>query len=146
MATSELVMRDGRRVSPCTEQAIDRAFMTAVLLTRSSHRAERAVTRAILSDDCVSRGEEILRSTVEAAIDADVPVPPVKTEETAAAISALPPGLQAIIQLTTQLRQCMVLRVLLGWSRTDCAAMLRMSLAEIDEYTSAATCALACLV
>jgi DNA-directed RNA polymerase specialized sigma24 family protein len=132
-------------MGPCTEQAIGKAFVTAVLLTRSAQRAEGAVTRAILSNACDSRADEILRSTVEAAIDADIPMSPVKLEDTVAAVSALPPGLRGIVQLATQLRHCMVLRVLLGWPRTECAAMLRLSLAEIDEYTSAAACALACI-
>jgi DNA-directed RNA polymerase specialized sigma24 family protein len=102
-------------------------------------RAESALLEAIQllhADDPVTDG--LLRGTVRASMRASHGVPEQHEEELTQASSMLPRELQQVLRLSRDLRQCFVLRFLLGLSRKVCARLLHAELSEIDEHTFAA--------
>jgi DNA-directed RNA polymerase specialized sigma24 family protein len=123
---------------------LGKAFLTAILLTRSSRRAEAAVQAAIQSwnpDD--PREEPLICAAVQSALgvaaDALAPEP----EEFASAVSLVPDALRMVMVLPAQQRLCLVLRVLLGMPLHACARMLELNASDVDRLTCAATSALA---
>jgi len=119
-------------------EAASRAFVAAFLLCGNATQAEVAVLKSIelLNGDGES-GDELIRETVHAAIEPeDAPGQPPK--ETDPAYSMLPFELKRVLQLPRYLRQCFVLRVLLGLSREACAGLLHSKSQQVDEGASAA--------
>jgi DNA-directed RNA polymerase specialized sigma24 family protein len=128
--------RQGKRA---TDHAISRAFLTAHLLTANREQAESAVLEAILHWDLEEGTEEVFLHRVAcAAIQAQVEYESSNAGEPAPAELLLPVELQAVLDLSPQLRRCFVLRVLVGLSRQVCARLLDLSVLIVDQYTCAA--------
>jgi hypothetical protein len=131
---------------PVMNNAPCKAFITALLLTGSLERAETAVLEGVrFSDLEETAGKSLLQGAVEASIPSHSEIPEQRTEELDKASSILPFELQRVLRLSTDLRHCFVLRVLLGLPREVCARMLRLDIRQIAERTSAAMQELAIL-
>jgi hypothetical protein len=120
-------------------RTLGQTFRTALLLTASVERAETALLGAIESlhpEDSLAHG--LLRGAVRASVRASVGVPEQREEELTQASSMLPCELQHVLRLSRDLRQCFVLRFLVGLSRKVCARLLDPEFSQIDEHTFAA--------
>jgi len=119
-------------------EAASRAFVTAFLLVGDAERAEAAVLKSIAStnfDD--ESGDEMIRKTVNDAMEPDE-MPGRFSGTLEPAFSMLPLQLQRVMQLPHYLRQCFVLRVLVGLPREVCARLLHSNIGEIDRCARAA--------
>jgi hypothetical protein len=122
--------------TPITEEAMDRAYITALLLTGSRQGAEAAVLEGIRTmeqDDVLS--DALLQATLTASV--------AWPAEQEGDVSSLPPELRRVLGLPPDLRRCYVLRVLAGLPRDVCAGMLNTGIHHIDELVCAAARALA---
>ena len=120
------------------QEAAARAFVTALLLAGDAERAEAAVLRGIGSTSADSEcGEELIRRTVSAAIEPEE-LPAQPSMEREPADSTLPFELQRVLRLPRYLRQCFVLRVLVGLPSEACARLLHSKVQQIDDATCAA--------
>jgi hypothetical protein len=114
-------------------KTVDKAFITALLLTGSAKRAEAAILHAnvALNLDNTS-GEALLREAVSAAIES-----PSETLEQPEVLERasfmLPFELRRVLRLPPALRHCFVLRFLVGLSREGCARLLRLEIRQVDE-------------
>jgi DNA-directed RNA polymerase specialized sigma24 family protein len=115
-------------------RAIDRAFVTAMLLTGSSRRAEAVVLDAI---NLWNPNEPFEEAIIRGAIQTETL--PVSPEES----STLPPELSGVLHLPPRFRQSFVLRILMSLPAQDCARLLHLETHQVDEYASAAALALA---
>jgi DNA-directed RNA polymerase specialized sigma24 family protein len=119
-------------------EGVDKAFVTAFLLSGNAKRAESAVSQSIERMAIEgSYGEELLQGAVRAAVrpqEAPWGLP----QEWEAASSKLPLELQRVLCLTPYLRQCFVLRVLLGLSSIACAVLLDSDADQVDRAARAA--------
>jgi hypothetical protein len=122
------------------EHSVSRAFRTAHLLTGSVQLAESAVLGAIDSCDWDGGTEDALfRYAVHAAVQDPAEDPRVSALNPAKSTeSSLPVELQAVLNLSQNVRRCFVLRVLAGWPRQTCARLLHLSAQEVDRFTRAA--------
>jgi len=119
------------------EHTMSKAFRTAHLLTASIEQAERAVIAAMDSWEPDGGDEALFHQVVYAAVRAqvrDIAPSPGEPDSTA----FLPTELQAVIHLSPELRNCFVLRILVGMSRQACARLLDLHCRQVDEYTCAA--------
>ena len=124
---------------PNFRRTIGKAFLAAHLLTASAERAETALMEAIVAWDPEDENEEALfRRVLDAAAnDRHSSVAPgAKTGDPAE--TSLPPELQGVLNLSSQLRRCFVLRTLVGLSRPACARLLDLNGGGVDRYTSEA--------
>ena len=117
---------------------IDRAFLAAHLLTGGSEKAECAIMEAIASWGSDQSEDELFDQVLRAAVRNTVEDEQLLVNQAGLPGASLPSELQAVLRLAPQLRQCYVLRVLVGLPRQMCASMLRLSLQRVDQYTSAA--------
>jgi hypothetical protein len=112
--------------------ALDMAFRTALLLAGNTKTAEAAVMDGIgACEDLSNRGLliEVVRSTIQRRTEpADAPE----------AIKLLPPELRYLFMLQPLLRDCFVLRVLVGLSPEICAELLKVSFTEFENAVCAA--------
>jgi DNA-directed RNA polymerase specialized sigma24 family protein len=115
-------------------ESICKAFVTAVLFSGSTERAEAAMLDGIASG---VDGEELVGHTVTALLERD------GVGESADAPASLPEGLRNVLRLPADLRRCFVLRVLMGWPRERCAELLRREAGEVDRAASLAAMELA---
>jgi len=112
------------------ERTLGRALYAAHLLTASIRQAEAAVVKAIDWFDPDRDDEDTLfRYALRAAVEAPAEH---QMESTG---SPLPVELQAILNLTRELRHCFVLRVLIGMSKQACAQLLGLNVHIVDECT-----------
>jgi hypothetical protein len=126
-----------------TSEYLATPFLTAFLLTGSAKRAEAAMLEGIRAwDGEVDPDEELLRNTVRAALGRRQTSRLQPAEETAQA-PQLPVELQRVARLPLDLRQCYVLRLLVGWSREACARLLFLDTDAVDRDTGLAAQALA---
>lgn len=127
-----------------TNGVIQRTFMTSLLLSGSTERAEAAVLEAIRClDSGDASGETLLWRAIEAAIAPPPRVDMRPTSENDSAAASLPRELRRVLRLTTVLRQCFVLRIFAGLPREVCAHLLHLDVCQVDEGTCAAAQALA---
>jgi len=117
---------------------IDRAFLAAHLLTGGSEQAECVIMGAIASWGPEQSEDELFEQVLRAAVRNPVEDEQLLANQADLPGASLPSELQAVLRLAPQLRQCYVLRVLVGLPRQACAALLRLSLQRIDQYTCAA--------
>jgi len=113
--------------------ALCRSFTAAFLICAHVRRAEAAVMQSI-SAGCLSpvTAEMLIRRSVVAAMSV--------SDDRDGDAYGLPPELQRVVQLPALQRRCYALRVLLGWSREDCAQLMKLSTTQVDnEVTCAAT-------
>jgi DNA-directed RNA polymerase specialized sigma24 family protein len=111
---------------------LDRAFLTAHLLTGNLRQAEKATLYAI---DLWRPGEEseavLFQNVLDAAAHAQVE--PAANADASA--PHLPDELQAVLRLAPQLRRCFVLRILAGLPAKACARLLFLHSDLIEQYT-----------
>jgi len=112
--------------------ALDMAFRTALLLAGTTKTAEAAVMDGIgACEDLSHRGllvetvRSILRRRTKSAHDPD-------------ALELLPPELRRLFMLQPLLRDCFVLRILVGLSPEACAELLDISITEFEDTVCAA--------
>jgi len=143
-----------RRARFVIERTICRAFRTAHLLTADVHQAEIAVLKAIdLFEPEVDTEETLFRHTMHAAVltptepmpraashrsEPTEPMPRAASHRSEPTDSFVPVELQAVLNLSRDLRYCFVLRVLAGWSQLACARLLGLQGRSVDRYTWAA--------
>ena len=113
-----------------------KAFFSALLLTRSTQRAEAAVLESIesLAPD-ESFDEAILRSAIHASITAHAQAELLSPQELEAAFAAVPLELRGVLALPADLRHCFVLRILLQLTPESCAQILNLNTEDLDRYT-----------
>jgi hypothetical protein len=116
---------------------IDKAFITAFLLSGNAARAEAAVLKGVGGMYSDRQGEAMLQGVVKAAIERGAPLwqgPKLPEPE----LSRLPLELQRVIRLPLFLRQCFVLRVLVKFPRELCADLLSSDAGQVDRGACAA--------
>jgi DNA-directed RNA polymerase specialized sigma24 family protein len=112
---------------------LDRALLTAHLLTGSFQQAEEATLGAIGSWRPDEEPEEVLfQNVLDAATRAQVE-PSANNPDRSA--SYLPNELKAVLGLPPQLRSCFVLRILAGLPAQACARLLSLHSDVVDRYT-----------
>lgn len=119
-------------VDNAMDQAIGRAFLTSILITRSAEGAEAAVMQAL--ESCEAQSEEnLVRHAIEASIDSDR-----FCEDLPTAFSIIPPEMWNVLQLPMLFRRCFVLRILARIPANVCAPMLDLTALQVDNYTNSA--------
>jgi len=111
--------------------ALDMAFRTSLLLARTTKTAEAAVMDAIGACEDLSHRDlliEAVRSTIRRRTKSDAPD----------ALELLPPELRRLFILQPLLRDCFVLRILVGLSPEVCAGLLDISIGEFEDALFAA--------
>jgi hypothetical protein len=127
-----------------TSGCLETAFIAATLLTGSVTQAETAVLEGIRSLNVNARpDQELLRTTVAAALDPRQRYRCQPREEVSQASSLLPVALQRVLQLPTDLRQCLVLRFLMTMPREFSARLLGINAGKVDRNAGLAAQALA---
>ena len=112
--------------------ALEMAFGTALLLTGATKTAEAAVMCAIDAlEDPSHRG--LLIEAVRSAVRQ-----PTKSEDVLDALDLLPHELRRLFMLQPLLRECFVLRILVGLSPEVGAELLDISMAEFEDAVYAA--------
>ncbi len=111
---------------------LDRAFLTAHLLTGDLRQAEEATLDAI---DSWRPGEEpealLFQNVLDAAARAHVE----PNASPDASAPYLPDELKAVLRLAPPLRRCFVLRILAGLSTKACARLLGLHGDMVERYT-----------
>jgi len=121
-----------------TNEGLRRAFQTALVLTGDSQKAEAAILAARrLVEAGEASDEALLFATVKASISR-THTGPERTQRLDEEFPVLPPELRRVARLTMDHRQCFVLRILMGLSRTECARLLHRDVREVDEGACAA--------
>src|SRR5258708_30544397 len=101
---------------------MDRAILTAHLLTGSLRTAEEGILQAIDSWNPGEEREEVLfQNVLDAAARAQAEPNPDNTDSSG---SYLPDELRAVLRLAPALRRCFVLRILAGLPPKACARLL----------------------
>jgi hypothetical protein len=114
---------------------LDRALLTAHLLTGSLQQAEKVTLEAIDSSKPGDEPEEALfQHVLDAAARAHVEPNPDLADLSG---SYLPNELKSVLRLAPQLRRCFVLRVLAGLPAEVCGRLLGLYSEQVDEYTCA---------
>jgi|SRR5271155_62700 hypothetical protein len=122
-----------------TTHLLDRAFLTAHLLTGNAEDAEAAIEEAIKAWDPVGEDERILmRRVIRASLRHE------GGYGSYAPSGSLPLELENVLSLSIQLRRCFVLRVLEGLPRETCGELLHLDSPQVDGNTCAALRLLAC--
>ncbi|HMF78454.1 MAG TPA: hypothetical protein VK604_22540 [Bryobacteraceae bacterium] len=119
--------------------ALNKAFLTATLLTKSIKRAEEAVLDGISAldvDDLPS--EKLLLRTIEGIISGNGALADPAAEEIEEASAILPFELQNLLRMPRRSRFCYVLRILAGVPSESCGAMLHWDRDQVDKCISAA--------
>jgi DNA-directed RNA polymerase specialized sigma24 family protein len=112
---------------------LDRALLTAHLLTGSLQQAEKAALDAVDSWDPGEEPEEVLfQNVLDAAAQAQVQPNPSNPDSSG---SHLPDELKAVLRLAPQLRRCFVLRILAGLPAQACARLLCLHSDMVETYT-----------
>lgn len=129
----------GIPTEPESRNAASKAFITAVLLTKSIIRAEDAVLNGICALDVgdLPQDKLILR-TIEGIVLSDSYIPQAARREIQAAAKILPPELQKVLHMPRELRYVYVLRILAGLTPQICAWLLGWEIAQVAHFTRAA--------
>jgi hypothetical protein len=123
-------------VRPAIAHLIDRAFLTAHVLTASIQQAEDATMEAIDSWNPDEEPDEALfQNALDAATRAQIQQ---NGSGSAGSGSYLPNELKAVLRLSPPLRRCFVLRILVGLPSQVCARLLCFHSERVDQYTCAA--------
>ena len=118
---------------------LNRAFTLAVFLTGSIKSAEAAVLRAICALEAGDvHGDGLVSGTVEACVHIQRGLAARADGEMVIYRAALPVELQRVLQLPLEMRQCFVLRNLVGLSLKASAGLLDLEPQEVTARTSAA--------
>ena len=106
--------------------AVDMAFLTALLLTGTMKAAEAAVIHGIGSCEDLSH-RALLMEIVRSAIGRRT-----KPADRPYEVESLPTDLRRLFTLEPLLRECFVLRILVGLSPRVCAELLDISITEFE--------------
>jgi hypothetical protein len=117
---------------------INRTFLTAHLLTGGTAQAESAMMEAIASWHPDQSQTKLCELVLHAALRVGGEGAQSNANDTGRASGALPVELQNVLCLSPQLRQCYVLRILVGMPRKVCARLLLMAEQRVDHFTWAA--------
>jgi len=124
-------------------QAICQGFRATLLLTGSLAQAEGAMLDAVHSLGHEEEPDEALFvRAIKAALTAGRQAS-ARAQDLDLASSVLPLELRRVLLLPLELRHCFVLRFLAGFSREDCAKLLRLKIERVDDSVCAAAQALA---
>ncbi len=117
---------------PCV---VRQCYLTALMLSGSRRRAERALFEAIeLLEPQQIGGDALLTITIQTVLA-------MGEHGEAQLRGELPEELAAVAELPQLEKRCYVLRILASWSARACAETLGMSERRVDEMASqAATC------
>ena len=107
--------------------ALDVAFRTALLLTGDTSTAEAAVMHGTGVCQDLSPGG-LLIAAVRSAVRQRT-----KSSDGPYEVECLPPELRRLFTLQPMLRQCFVLRILMGLSPEVCAEVLDISVTEFED-------------
>ena len=102
-------------------------FVTALLLTRSPRLAEQAVVRAIGRSGC--NAESVLRNSIAESLKVRVDV---SDWEIAVSSAILPGDLRWLLGGPLRRQRCIVLRLLVGMTREECAEALNIEPSLVD--------------
>ena len=112
---------------------LERAFLTAHLVTGSLQKAEELTLNAIAAWRPDEEPEEkLFQNVLDAAARTQAEANPIDPDSSG---SYLPHELKAVLQLAPQLRHCFVLRVLAGLSAKVCARLLCLQADMVDGHT-----------
>lgn len=116
--------------------SLERVFITALLLTGDVDRAEAVVLDAIDKLDLETTTHQALLEQVARAATAhsEANSPPASVK--------LVPHLRRVMELPPALRHCFVLRVLARIDLRQCADILQIGCASVDDLTIEAACRL----
>jgi hypothetical protein len=133
-----LAIPDPKR--PCEdsgfETAITKAFNIAIILTGSTELAEYAVAEAIRVWDETEPPEQMLYlGAIVASIEVQKLSNTNRPPESDSTASRLPLRLRNVVRLMPAIRNCFVLRVLLGLSYETCACLLHSSAGQVVANT-----------
>jgi DNA-directed RNA polymerase specialized sigma24 family protein len=112
---------------------LDRALLTAHLLTGNLQQAEEATLDAIDSWKPGEEAEEVLFQNVLHAVTRTQGEPNANNLDPSG--SYLPNELKAVLRLAPQLRRCFVLRILAGLPAQACARLLCLHSDVVERYT-----------
>jgi hypothetical protein len=121
------------KIAGFTRKGICNAFLAALLVVGDSEHAEAVTARAIRSINGPNVSDEAL---IVAALQAAILSSrerPARTWDLDGELSFLPPALKRLSRLTTDLRNCFILRMLVGLPREECSRLLGYSPKQIDE-------------
>jgi DNA-directed RNA polymerase specialized sigma24 family protein len=125
-----------RAARPAIARLLERAFLTAHLLTGSIQQAEDATLKGLdFWNPDEEPGEALFQNVLDAAARAQIQ--PSRPDSDASG-SNLPNELKAVLRLSSQLRRCFVLRVLVGLPSQECGRLLGLDSDRVDEDTCAA--------
>jgi len=111
--------------------AVEMAFRAALLLTGATRTAEAAVMHGIGACKDLSQRGFLIESVRSAIMRRTKPDGPYEVE-------LLPPELRRLFMLQPLLRDCFVLRILVGLSPEFCAELLDISIPEFGDAVHAA--------
>jgi hypothetical protein len=123
-----------------TSEALNKAFTTALLLTRSVEQSEAALREGIecLDFDDDAAGEKLIRGALYAAMSRSREDAERRPGEVDDALSLLPLELKRVALLPAALRHCFALRVLAGLPRKVCASLLNLEISQVAETAALA--------
>ena len=137
-AESELASPQKRFSHSASERTVFGAFLAACLLTRSESLAEVAVCEAIESWYPNDDTGALQRLTTEAGLR----IRTRRSERPNKAPAWMPRELRAVFDLSQSLRDCLVMRILLGFPRETCSRLTQHDGPTIDRDTTLALRAL----
>jgi hypothetical protein len=120
------------------EPALYDAFLTAYLLTASEELAEAVVCEAIESWDAIDDPSVLRRLVVEAGLKRR----PRNHGWRRPARPWVPPELQGVLELSSPLRECFVMRILVELPREACAILMAIDYESVDRYLAQAAVSL----
>jgi hypothetical protein len=121
-----------------TGGALERIFVTALLLTGSAAKAESSILEGIEAlPDGVASENAILRATLNAALASQSPV---RLEGLEANLTAmhLPVELRRVLLLPETLRRSFVLRTLVGLPLSECSRLLSRDACKVEQDIASA--------
>jgi hypothetical protein len=117
-----------------TGALLTKSFIASLLLTKNAGQAESAVLESIRCSDLIGYppAEDLFRGALKAALALRCEAVEQQSAELDYALSILPPELQHVLHLPTNLRDCFVLRILAGLPSDICARTLDLTACEVD--------------
>jgi hypothetical protein len=121
------------------KKEVSKAFLVLLLLTGSVAQSEEALLESIqrldLSDNAPA--EKLMQYAFEAVSGR------LRNNVEDCAVSLLPPELESVLRLPSDLRGCFTLRVLAGLPGEICASLLDLETSQLEEAVGAAATILA---
>ena len=121
-------------------EAVQRMFLAAFLLTGSAAGAEYVVQESISNADGANVSCE---AAFQAMLLAAVATRPARFQQQETELLSLPAELRGVLLLPPELRQSFVLRLLLGLSVSQCSKMLSLDARQVESNAVSAALALA---